>query len=321
MGFEIYPQTWALRNFLKGDGDEIPKDEFEGIWGQVHELEAQGYLPKGFDYKFRGDGADEMMSREQFRQALARKRIKESRLASLGKLKGPSYAPEMERRIKVLEDESRDGPLSQDKYFQGDRAALVQGSHSALAKVEGDRDSYGIKQGGFSNVGSISDVYDRLGTQLAQLGQRSADLKAQKRDTAAQARQALLDATTEYENALVQAREAIELQDEATTTAAMERMIQAKSAAEAATKRFWGSVISGVAAGAGAALGPAGAIGGRVAGTVAENAIANPGAADAYGGRAGELGGAPYVEGPNLDVSMGGYDPRINRPWSSMRGR
>lgn len=320
MGFEIYPQTWALRNFLKGDGDEIPKDEFEGIWGQVHELEAQGYLPKGFDYKFRGDGADEMMSREQFRQALARKRIKESRLASLGKLKGPSYAPEMERRIKALEDESRDGPLSTDPLFQGDLSRTVQGGQQALSSIENEQRARGTS-GGFSNQGSITDVYDRLGTQLTALAQQSRAVKEQKRDTAAQARQALLDAQAEYENALINARDAIEMQDEAATAAAMDRMIQAKSAAEAATKRFWGSVISGVVTAGGAALGPAGAIGGRVAGTVAESAIANPGAADYYGGRAGELGGAPYVEGPNLDVSMGGYDPRINRPWSSMRGR
>jgi hypothetical protein len=168
---------------------------------------------------------------------------KQNQLNLLGQKRAPVMAPEMEARIKALEEESKPGPLVTNPEFQGNRAQLVTGGRAALSSVQNRQAATGTT-GGFSNVGSMQNVYDRLGAQLGQLGQQATIRKEQKRDTAAQARQAFADAQTQHQNAILDAKMAIESGDANALNDAYARMYAAQTQADQARKAMMVNVGS-----------------------------------------------------------------------------
>jgi hypothetical protein len=140
---------------------------------------------------------------------------------------------------------------------------LVQGGQQALSGVANKRLGYGAT-GGFSNMGSISDIYDRLGTQLSQLGQESRQVKETKRDVVAQSYQAAADAERDFQNNQKKAEAAIIAGDiEAANRfmqAATEAEVRMRNAQADFTQSIAGNVIKGgLTAGAYALGGPAAA--------------------------------------------------------------
>lgn len=178
----------------------------------------------GFD-----DPADQQDAQDELQTALGRARAtsKQQQTDQWNSMQAPSFAPQMEARLKALESQSQDRPLIEDPYFQGQRAQLVNGGRAALSNVE-NRQSATHTQGGFSNVGSMNDIYDRLGGQLAQLGGQAQQLRDQKASTAAQARQGMLEAQTQFENSRKQAFAALAAGDGAAAQAALQNAFQAK---------------------------------------------------------------------------------------------
>lgn len=202
-------------------------------------------------------GADDSRQREdqsQWDQGELRKGAKQKQYDLLGQIQAPTMSPQMETRLKALEDQSQPGELSQDPYFQGVRSQLVQGGQQALSGVQNNHAAYGT-EGGFSNQGSAHDVYDRLGSQMASLGQQSVNLKDQKAGMAAQARQQFADAQTQYQNAQTRAKMAIEAGDTQAALAAMQQAYAARENIQAAQNQMTGSLIS---AGTAAATGGVG---------------------------------------------------------------
>jgi hypothetical protein len=163
--------------------------------------------------------------------------------AYVDQMQGPSVSPQMEARLKALEDESKPGPLVSDPYFQGARSTMVQGGQAALSGVD-NRHAVNNTTGGFRNQGSIADVYDRLGAQLSQLGQHSQALKDQKAQTAASARQAILDHQIEFENSKTKARMAIESGDSAAAMAAINQAYNARNNMLQAQRQMEASLLS-----------------------------------------------------------------------------
>lgn len=190
--------------------------------------------------------AQEYQSKEEQQRAAAKK----TQYDLLGQLKGPQVSSANEARIKALEDESRLG-LEVDPNFQGQlRQARVGGAQS-LASIQNNQAATGAG-GGFQNVGSAADVYDRLGVQLAELAGQQQQFREQKRDRAADARQAIADAQTEYENAVTNAKIAIEAGDAAAAQAALAQAYQARSAAQ---NKLWQNIVGVGTIAVGAAAG------------------------------------------------------------------
>lgn len=182
---------------------------------------------------------------DKFEKDLAGQRwgAKQNQYQLLEQMKAPSISPQMLARIKALEDESASGPLVSDPLFQGDRATLVQGGQQALSGVQ-NLQRANDNSGGFSNQGSIADVYDRLGTQLSQLGQHSRGVKEQKRDVAAAARQQIVDGQINYENAITQAKMAIEAGDAASASAALQAAYAARENIANAERQMIGQMMA-----------------------------------------------------------------------------
>lgn len=175
-----------------------------------------------------GVHSQERLDEYQRQQAEARRASKEQQLSLLGQMRGPQVTPQMEARIRALEEQSKPQPLATDPYMQAERTQLVSGGARELASVQNKQRAYGV-EGGYRNIGSAADIYDRLGTQLAQLAQRQSEMKDVKAQQAAQLRQGIADAKIAYENSLVQARMAIEAGD---AQAAQQAMAQAYAARE-----------------------------------------------------------------------------------------
>lgn len=218
---------------------------------------------KGLGYVSGADDAKKRQQELEAQQAAERARIRETQLGLLGQIKGPQVDPAIERRIKALEMESTPTALVEDPLFQGDRATLVQGGQQALASAQNSQRAYGLS-GGFQNTGSVQDAYDRLGGQLSALGQQSRQVKETKRDTAAAARQSLLDAQVSYDNAMIQARMNIEAGDSAAASAAIQQAYQARESIAASQRAMLGAV-----------LGTAASVGGMIAGGPAGGAAGN----------------------------------------------
>jgi hypothetical protein len=231
---------------------------------------------------------------------------KRRQYALLGEMKRPGLSEAAERRIKALEMESDTSkPLVEDALFQGDRAQIVQGGQQALSSVQNTQRAHGTS-GGFANQGSVADVYDRLGSQLADLGQKSRHVKEQKRDTAAQARQDAMDAQIEFDNAQTQAKMAIEQGDYEAFSAALAQAQAARDRISQAQTQAFGAVLGAGAQVAGYAMGgPAGG-----------------GAAKAA--TSGMSGGGGFdtssIQGPSVD-DLEMFRPRRPVTWSSMRKR
>jgi hypothetical protein len=191
----------------------------------------------------------------------------------LGGMQAPQMSPEMDRRLKALEDDSKPGPLVSDPYFQGQRAAVAQGGQQALSSVGNRRAAYDTS-GGFSNQGSISDIYDRMGSQLAQVGAQSAQLKDQKSQVAAQARQAFTDSQVAYNNAIQQAKMAIESGDSQLAMQAISAAYQARENAANAQRQMTGQLLAiGGQIGAAAVGGGGGGGGASTATTYPQTAV------------------------------------------------
>lgn len=129
-----------------------------------------------------------------------------SAFGALDQQKAPELSPQMLARLEALEQESKAGPLVSDPLFQGDRATIVRGGARALA---GLGSAQKISRFGTGGAGSVQDAYDRLGGQLAQLGQQSRAVKEQKRDIVAETYQAFDDSVRDFENASANAEAAI----------------------------------------------------------------------------------------------------------------
>jgi hypothetical protein len=175
------------------------------------------------------DDAQEYLQGQIGRQAAA----KQKQLELLGRKKAPVMSSQMEARLKALEEESKPQPLVTDPEFQAQRAAMTTGGRQALAGVQARQKAADVS-GGFSNIGSLQNIYDRLGTQLAQLGQQQTMRKEQKRDVAAQSRQDFANAQVAHENAMLDAQMAIEAGDAAALSDAYARMFAAQQQADQA---------------------------------------------------------------------------------------
>lgn len=291
---------------------------------QIQALKDSGELPSSYTWYGTDANAGDPNSTDAFDAAMRRAKLKEKQYGFLDQQTAPSYTPQVQARIKALESESQPTTLAEDPYFQGQRSTIVRGGERALASVQNTQRAAGTA-GGFRNQGSIADVYDRLGGQLADLGGKSVALKSAKADQAAQMHQSLADAQTAYQNAVLQAKSAIESGDAAAAQAAIQAAIQAKETHDQATRAFWGNVIGGVVTAGGAVAGGALAGGAKAAATAGAG-VAGGAAQMTSANGSGEFGGAPYSGGygpgaPNLDPSMGGYDPRISMPWAYQRSR
>jgi hypothetical protein len=211
------------------------------------------YTPVGFIYDqldLGGTQAKRDQSSLQAQQDELRRKAKEKQMQLLNAQRGPVTTPEMEARIKALEAESTT-PFALDPSVQADIRRATVGGAQALSGVQNKQLAYGAR-GGFTNTGSINDVYDRLGTQLADLGQKQQVMRERKRDTAAQARQGIADAEIAYENHMKSAEMAIEAGD---SQAMMQALNQAAAARAAIKERTQQMVFSAIKTGVSAMAG------------------------------------------------------------------
>jgi hypothetical protein len=207
-------------------------------------------------------GAEDMerrLAEFEERQRREREQAKAKQYDLVGQLRAPQFSDQYVSRIKALEDESKPTSLVEDPLFQGDRATLVQGGQQALSGIQNQQRAQDVS-GGFSNTGSVNDIYDRLGVELSALGQKSRQVKEQKRDVAAQARQQMVDAQVNFDNAVLQAKSAIESGDSQMAMAMIERAYQAREGIAAAERQMLGQLLS-----LGGTLGSAAAGGGKLA--------------------------------------------------------
>lgn len=178
------------------------------------------------------------------------------RQTELIKAQKPSQVtPEMEARLKALEEESMPVPLVQDPKFQADRARLLQGGARELSSIQNIQRAGDIQQGGFRNVGSLQDVQDRLGVAMAGLAQQSQLERERKRDIVAETRQSIADAKQEFFNARNRALAAIEAGDMATALANLQAASLANQAINQQQQALFGNLmgIGGTVAGQGMA--------------------------------------------------------------------
>jgi hypothetical protein len=180
----------------------------------------------------------------------------------------PTLDPYNEKRLKALEEEAAPKSLIEDPLFQGQRAQLVQGGQQALSSVQNKQKAMGVT-GGFQNVGSVADIYDRLSGQLAGLGESATKTREAKRDTVAQERQGLLDRQRQYADSQIafenQRKEALAAAERGDYEMAMQmyqlaeqsrqQMQALEQASRAADKQMLGSVIGGLGTAAGSIMG------------------------------------------------------------------
>lgn len=217
--------------------------------------------------------AQERFDQNQAAQQGLRQQSKAQQLAYLDQMQRPEVSPKVAARLAALEEQGRDRPLVADPFFQGQRAMVAQGGAQALAGVANQQLGRGVR-GGFQNTGSIQDVYDRLGTQLAQVGQSAAVRRDQAQAQAAEMDQQLLDKRIEFDNAQMRARMAIEAGDAQAAQAAMQQAFQIQSQIDNMQRQFYGGLLQIAGPIAGAAIGgPVGAAAGGAAGNMASGAI------------------------------------------------
>lgn len=192
---------------------------------------------------------------------------------------GPEFTPQMIARLRALDQESQASSLAEDPLFQGDRSTLVQGGQQALSGVANRRLGFGAT-GGFSNLGSSNDVFDRLGAQLSQLGQDSRKVKESKRDVVAQSFQAQSDAENAFENAQKKAEAAIISGNLEQAYRFMQEATQAEVAMREAQAQFQASMTGNLVKGA--LTGAAYAFGGPAGSAVAGGAVAGGAGTDSF---------------------------------------
>lgn len=186
-------------------------------------------------------------------EAAAREASRKRQIGYINKMQGPQQTAGMTARIAALKDESKDRPLSQDAFFQGDRAALVSGAQQTVSGVENAQRATGTS-GGFANQGSTQDAYDRLGSQLAQLGGQARQAREEKGQMAVDAEQGFQDQKQAFQNAKMQYLQAVEAGDAAAAQKAMDMARQIQAQEKASRRQLVGGIIGGAAqAGAAAA--------------------------------------------------------------------
>jgi len=234
------------------------------------------------------DSDDSQAYLEEMRRRRAQQ--KQQQYDLLARKQAPQMSPQMEARLKALEQESIRGPLVTDPEFQGARARAVMGGRQALAGVQNRQGATGA-MGGFQNIGSMQNVYDRLGGELAQLGEQQTAVKNQKAMQVAQARQSFTDATTAYNNAMIDAQMAIESGDAAMLNDSYARMYAAQQQQDQSKNAMMNGIIR-------AGIGQMSA-GGDVGG-VTPPAGGSDQSYGLYGGAQPTVGGASGLGGPNL---------------------
>jgi hypothetical protein len=148
----------------------------------------------------------------------------------------------MDSRIKALDDEGNSTtPLSQDANFQGQRAQLVSGGQQLASGIQNRQRAAGVS-GGFANTGSIQDAYDRMGSQLAQLGGQQQQFRAERRDAADQMR-----------NSQMQGRMSLEQGDLEGSLEGLRNALEIQQRNKENKRQFWGGIASGVLSAAGSA--------------------------------------------------------------------
>lgn len=270
----------------------------------------QGFLsdPSG------ANAANDRLLGYQNSSAAQRAAAKAKQYELLGSLKGPQVSDQVRNRIRALETESRPTSLVEDPYFQGQRATLVQGGQQALSSVQNNQKAQGTS-GGFSNQGSVNDIYDRLGAQLSQLGQQSANVKSSKADQAAQMQQAIADGQIAFDNAVTNAKIAIESGDAAAASQALQQAYAAREQVVQNQRNFYTGIaqmgLGAVTSNPGMLAGGAGGVANTGQGPTAANANAMaPAAANQnYFSNIMNNGG----------MSTGGYGATTYKPYYQMR--
>lgn len=202
-------------------------------------------------------GADEMrrQQEEMQRQVQAeRERRRKAQLGILGQMQAPQLSPLASKRIAALEAESAPRALAEDPLYVGQRAQLLGAGQQLQSGIENEALGRGVR-GGFRNIGSVQDVQDRLGVELAQLAGQAQATRERKRDVAAQAQQAFQDAQTEFANAQRRAQMAIEAGDSDLALASIQQAYQARQAAANAERQMYGALIGTAGTIGGAAIG------------------------------------------------------------------
>ncbi len=243
---------------------------FDSIWRAQKGIWTGGLSEVGDAIDITGQkGAQKAKDAYTKQQEMNRKQNTIDQMGYLDTLKAPEISPQVQRRIAMLNEQSQDRPLVTDPFFQGQRAQVVQGGAQALAGVANQQMGRDVR-GGFQNTGSIQDVYDRLGTQLAGVGQNAAQRRDQAAQQAAEMAQAILDKRIEFDNAKVRAQMAIAAGDAAAAQAALQQAFQAQSQIDGMQRQFYGGLLQIAGPIAGAAIGgPAGAaVGGAAAGGI-----------------------------------------------------
>ncbi|MFM2117269.1 MAG: hypothetical protein RL316_459 [Bacteroidota bacterium] len=251
-------------------------------------------------------GAGARSRADELAQQLAQQRAgaKAQQYQLLGQLQSPALTPQMETRIKALEDQSKASSLVEDPFFQGARARAVTGGAKELAGVGGRQQAYDVS-GGFKNIGSMQDIYDRLGSQLAQIGQQSIQRKDVIAQNAAKMRQGIADAQLEFNNNVTKMKMAIESGD---AVAAQQAMKDAAAAKEAIRQRTQQLIMGAAQLGLGfATASPGTAMGG--ARNIASSQM--PGMdLNEYNESLPEMARTDYLMGPlNTEASPMGYYP------------
>lgn len=205
-----------------------------------------GFLYDVFDpFDISGKRAGNAAAGYQSAADQERQRWKNEQYDLLSKRQFSAMTPQQEARLKALETESTT-PLEQDPHFQTQMRLATGGGAQALAGIQNQQVARGAA-GGFANQGSISDVYDRMGTQLAQIGQQQTAYKENAGAQAADARQKYSDAQVAYNNSINDAKMAIESGDHQALSSAMDRAYQAQAAAEAQKRQMALGVVEAVA--------------------------------------------------------------------------
>lgn len=275
-----------------------------------------GFLTDVFDpFDFTGKRSANALAGQEAKAAALRDKQKRDQYDLLNSIKAPETSSAIKNRIRALEDESKTTSLAEDPYFQGQRSTLVQGGQQALSSAQNQQKAQGTS-GGFSNQGSVNDIYDRLGTQLNQLGQQSTALKSEKADKAANMQQSILDNQREFDNSVVQARMAIEKGDAAAATAALnnaylarQQIIQNQQQMAIGAVEMVGGAFTGnpmmAAGGASSFMG-----GSKNMQAVPQMANAGQGPTQANAQQSGMTNGG---------INMGGFGATNSKPWYQTR--
>jgi len=188
---------------------------------------------------------------------------KQAQLQTVGSMKAPVMSEATQARINALKQESQAVPLSQNASFQGDRANLVQNARQEVGGVQNKSKAYGVS-GGFSNVGSVQDNYDRLSGQLSSLGQQAKQRQLDSGSEAQSLEQQMADRQIDFQNEQAKLRLAIEQGDLQSAQAAYERLVALKTGSNTAGAAETGKLIGqvGGTAAKGASGGAKGASGG-----------------------------------------------------------